>query len=431
MRSALARMMTVFSGKGRVVMENYAVSEEEISINWRKYLDIVKRYVWLLVVLPLVTGALAAGYAFSLPKIYKASTVILVEDKSLLNPLIKGLAVSSSPADKLETIREEVLSWPRLTRLVEELGLASENDGVKFVKLIEGLRRRIKINMKKNGLIIISCEDKDPFMAQKIVEKISELLINKNISSQSSEADEAIKFIEKQLEEYRKKLEESEDKLRRFKEVYTVSLPVAARVNQQIIDLEIQLNTLLIENTESHPAVIAIKKKIAQLKGERKKELLKMEEKGIDINSENFKEISYSVPRQQQELAKLQRDTKVNAALYEQLLSRLESAKISKKLDSAEEGTRFKIIEPPRLPIIPVKPNILRIIIFGFAFGLGIAGGIIFLFEASNRAFRTLEDAKKSLKQPILGAISVIDLKKINAAEIKLKERRATRHAGK
>ncbi len=405
--------------------------DQESKFEWRKYLDMGIRHKWLIII-PAVMGLIIATVvAFSLPKLYEASTLILVENKQMLEPLVQGLAVSTNVRERLNILREEILSWPRLMQLVEKLELDQDiKSPSQYESLIKRLKGAIKVEMQKNqNVILISYEDTTPLNAQNVVRTISDILIERNVTSQSTEANDAIDFIERQLEEYQEKLEDSESELRKFQEVYTYSLPVAARVNQHVVDLEMQLNMLLVDNTEQHPAVIALRKQIAQLKGERKKELMKMETKGVDVNSKEFQEISYSVPRQQQELARLQRDTKVNAKLYEQLLQRLESARISKKLDSTEEGTRFKVIEPARLPLNPIKPDVPRIILIGFALGLAFGCGIAFLLEVSNSSFRSVEEAKGTLPLPILGSISKIEVNPKLVKELKKRIKKAARDA--
>jgi len=400
----------------------------EMNFEWRRYVDMMLRHKWLILV-PTVLGLVVAIYvAFSLPKIYEAKTVILIESKQLLQPLVEGIAVSTSVKERLASLREEILSWPRLVQLVEQLGLDKDvTSPSAYESLIQGMKNKVSVRMKNDNVINISYQDPVPLHAQNVVRTISDILIERNVASQSEEADDAIEFIEIQLEEYRKKLEESEEQLRQFKEIYTYSLPIAARVNKHIIDLEMKLNMLLVENTDEHPAVIELRKQIVQLKGEREKELMKIESHGVDVDSEEFKAITYSVPRQQQELASLQRDTKVNAKLYEQLLSRLESAKISKTLDSAEEGTRFKVIEPARLPLKPIRPDKPRIIIIGLVLGIGLGCGTALLLEFSNATFRSVEDAKRVLTLPILGAISKIEVNPQLTRELRRRSKTAAK----
>lgn len=400
------------------------LEQEEQTLDVRKYIDIALRHWWIIIIPPIITTIAAFFWAINMPKVYEASTLILVENRKLLNPLIQGIAVTTSVEEQMGALREEILSWPRLVQLIERLELDKDIEGPGGMEgLLRRLKEKIAVSMNKNNTITISYQDHDPQQAQEVVLEISNILIASNLSSQSADAEDAIDFIKEQLDDYRTKLEESEAALRQFKEAYTISLPVAARVNEQIIDLEIQLSQLLVENTEQHPSVIALRKKIAQLKGEREKELKRMENQGINVRDDEFQAIAYSVPRQEQELARLKRDTEVNAGLYEQLLQRYESAKISKRLDTSEEGTRFRVIEPPRLPFKPIKPNVPRIIIFGFALGLGLGAGIVFLIEVANTAFRTVEEAKKALPLPILGSIATIDLERMQKVYDDLQQR--------
>ena len=60
------------------------------------YLKIIFRRKWFLIV-PVVIGLVGGTIAGNiLPKSYEASTLILVEEGRVINPLIQGLAVSTS-----------------------------------------------------------------------------------------------------------------------------------------------------------------------------------------------------------------------------------------------------------------------------------------------------------------------------------------------
>ena len=84
------------------------------------YLKIVFRRKWLLI-LPVVIGiigGLTAGNV--LPKIYEASALVLVEEGKVINPLIQGIAVSTSVAQRLSMLREQILGWDRVMQLIKE-----------------------------------------------------------------------------------------------------------------------------------------------------------------------------------------------------------------------------------------------------------------------------------------------------------------------
>ena len=44
------------------------------------------------------------------------------------------------------------------------------------------------------------------------------------------------------------------------------------------------------------------------------------------------------------------RDANVNETIYNTLLQRLETAKITQRLQSSQEGTKYTIIDPPARP---------------------------------------------------------------------------------
>ncbi len=135
------------------------------------YLKIICRRKWLLVI-PIVVGiigGLIAGNA--LPKIYRASTLILVEEGRIINPLIKGLAVSTSTAQRLGILREQILGWDRINQLIKKLNLAKNvRNQLQFEGLIKGLRSKIRVRLRGPNIVGISYEGQDPEQAKNIVQ---------------------------------------------------------------------------------------------------------------------------------------------------------------------------------------------------------------------------------------------------------------------
>jgi len=88
------------------------------------------------------------------------------------------------------------------------------------------------------------------------------------------------------------------------------------------------------------------------------------------------------------------------------LLERLESAKITERLDNSENRTKFRVIEPARLPLIPVKPNKLKLNLLGLLLGGAIGLGCVYLLEYSDTSFRSSQELKEYFGYPVLGSIS-------------------------
>jgi capsular polysaccharide biosynthesis protein len=98
----------------------------------------------------------------------------------------------------------------------------------------------------------------------------------------------------------------------------------------------------------------------------------------------------------------------VNETIYNMLLQKLETAKITQRLETSREGTRYTVLDPARLPLKPIKPNKFKVILVGIFLGVAIGGGLAFSREFMDQSFLDVEDAKLSLGLPILGAISRI-----------------------
>ncbi|MFC1658419.1 GNVR domain-containing protein [Candidatus Omnitrophota bacterium] len=378
-------------------------------VDWREFLQMVLKRKWFFIVPFACIFFLAIIMGFAMPKVYEAKATILVEEEKIVNPLLSELAVSTSVERRLHRLNEEILSWPRLLQLVEGLNLNKDvNSAMELEGLIQSIRDRISLRMKGGDIIVISYEGGNPQSTQKVVNTLCEILISKNILAQNAEADSAITFIEKQLAVYQGKLEQSENALRKFKETYGLQMPLATRINEDLANLEAELTNTLVDCTEDHPRVIDLRRRIASLT-EKRVEQIEQAAKNLDSTaSQDYVNIAYSIPKQEEELARLTRDQSVNADIYAMLLNRLETARISQQLESSENKTKFKIVEPARLPLKPIRPNKLKINFLGLVFGGMVAFGSTYLVESTDHSFSKSGELKSAFGLPTLGSISKI-----------------------
>ncbi|MFA5118309.1 MAG: GNVR domain-containing protein [Candidatus Omnitrophota bacterium] len=377
------------------------------------YLKLFFRRKWFILT-PLYIGLVLGVVAyFVLPATYESSTAILVEEQRTINPLIQDLAVSASFSQRLQTIRERLLGWNNLTDLVKKLELAKNVESQsQFENFIKTLARKIRVDLNAQSIIRISYGDKDPQTAFKVVKTLTDLFVEESMRSQTKETDVAINFLKEQLQVYKRKVKESE-----------------------IADLEEQLRVLTINSTEEHPLVKELKHKVDQAKkalesGEYKiadseKPITKAMRETLQVELEKLNTDSAAAPMavdnstsdvngtiyklflmDKLDSAKAQ-DIRVNEQIYNMLLQRLETAKITQRLEASKQGTRYTIIDPPRLPLQPKMPKVLFVVI-GFFLGGAAGVGLVFTREFMDQSFLDIEDAKRHLKFPILGAISRI-----------------------
>lgn len=386
--------------------------------NPMEYLKMFFRRKWLFIA-PLSAGLVVGIIAcFVLPPTYESNTLILVEEEKIINPLIQGLAVSTTASQRMETIREQLLGWNSLVDLTKRLNLAKEvNSQLQFENLIMDLRKNISIKMRQPNIIKIAYFDKEPERTRLVTKTLADILVDENMRSQTKEADIAINFIKEQLEVYKRKIKESE-----------------------VADLQDQLKKLLVDSTEQHPLVKELRQKISIAQKELetgdykvpvtsvstdnptyqalKQELDKITTKenpavGLayaspDNNANDPNTAIYKLMLMDKVDSVLARDKNVNEMIYNMLLQKLETAKITQRLETSKQGTRYTVIDPPRLPLKAAGPNKIKVILLGFFLG-GCAGtGMVFGKEFLDQSFLDIEDAKNSLELPILAGISRI-----------------------
>lgn len=393
------------------------MGEKRQKINLQDYLYILLRRKWFFLIPLIVIYFSFLISSYFLPKIYRAQAIILIEEKKIVNPLLKNLAVSTTPQERLNALREEILAWPRLFQLVERLGLTKNiKSPLELERLISHIRKNINLKMKSNEIVVISYEGKDPKSTQKLVNTLCDILIKRNITSQLEDTESAIDFIKEQLAIYKDKLDKSEAALRKFKEVYgsgifskdgnTPSYEITlAQINKKIAELEAELVIASVDCTEEHPRIKELKRRINSLKKKRNHYIQELAKKA-GVDPETYVAIADSLPRQQEELARLTRDKAINEKIYAMLLERLESAKITERLDNSENRTRFRIIEPARLPLIPVRPNKLKFNFLGLILGGMVGLGCVYLLEYSDTSFKNSQELKEYFGYPVLGSIS-------------------------
>ncbi|MBU4376285.1 MAG: hypothetical protein KKD29_02265, partial [Candidatus Omnitrophica bacterium] len=272
---------------------------------------------------------------------------------------------------------------------------------------------------KTENVIRISYEGKDPTQTKKIVQTITDIFIAENLRQQTQEADNAVAFINDQLILYQKKLKQSE-----------------------VATMEEQLNKLLVDSTKKHPMVVELKSKIDAAKLEIAEGNYDIKDPNLAVSSKEMADLKEELKQMKEEIAgpaaaqddganrvrmattsndKLYklllldkistveaRDVTVTQKLYNTLLERLETAKITQRLESSKEGTKYTILDPPRQPLKPAKPNKVLVMLMGMFLGTCVGGGVIFAAELFDHSFISVEDVKAFFELPVLGAISKI-----------------------
>ncbi|WP_027712678.1 tyrosine-protein kinase Wzc [Dickeya chrysanthemi] len=237
---------------------------------------------------------------------------------------------------------------------------------------------------KDTGILILTLTGEDPVLINKILNSISQNYLEQNVNRKSEEAGKSLAFLQKQLPVVRASLEESEDKLNKFRQQNdSVDLSMEAKsVLDTMVDVESQLNQLTFREAEisklytrEHPAYRALLEKRVTLEKERN----------------NLNKRVSGMPKTQQEILRLTRDVSVGQEVYIQLMNKQQELSINK----ASTVGNVRIIDLAEVQIKPVKPKKILVILLAVLLGGVVAVGFVLLKSLLHRGIESPEQLEE------------------------------------
>jgi uncharacterized protein involved in exopolysaccharide biosynthesis len=92
-------------------------------------------------------------------------------------------------------------------------------------------------------------------------------------------------------------------------------------------------------------------------------------------------------------------------AKYDDLMRKLMEARVAHGLEKEQKGERFVLLESPRVPEKPFKPNRLAIILVGLMLGIGAGTALAVLREFNDDAVRNVDYLAAATQFPVLAGI--------------------------
>lgn len=202
----------------------------------KEILEIFSRRKWLIIFSILIVMFGASIYCVVVPNQYKSSTMILVIPPSVSQDIVRP-AVGYSIQDRLPSLRQQVLSRTRLIQVIDELGLfKEERESTPPEALVTKMQKRIDIDViHGKDAFTLSFVHENPKVAMVTTTKLTSFFIGENLRVRELAALGTTRFLESQLEETKTKLEEQEEKVKRYKMRYMGELPQQMEVNLNLL----------------------------------------------------------------------------------------------------------------------------------------------------------------------------------------------------
>ncbi len=152
------------------------------------------------------------------PKSYTGSTSIVVDEKSIMEPLMKGAAVATETADRNRNVREVILGRKIMDQILERGGwLANRAAPLEQEALIEQIKARTTITPIGKDVIKIDYRDSNQDRTLFVTKAFADLFIQEMVAEKETETRSAFDFIDKQAQEYQRKLTSAEEELRQLR----------------------------------------------------------------------------------------------------------------------------------------------------------------------------------------------------------------------
>jgi len=113
-------------------------------------------------------------------------------------------------------------------------------------------------------------------------------------------------------------------------------------------------------------------------------------------------------PGAEAEQARLDRDYSVLKDQYDKLLADRESARLRNDVSSQTDAVRFRVVDPPSAPRVPVAPNRPLLLALVLVIGVGAGVGAAFARSQLRPTYATADRMAHATGLPVLGAITEV-----------------------
>jgi tyrosine-protein kinase Etk/Wzc len=337
----------------------------------------------------LAVGAAFAAYAFLAPKWYESELVVVPGTPTKPTFGLAAAAAADLPLDlglsgsDAQRIQAVLKSRSVTDAVIEKFLLTSRYDQSFIEATREELWRHCTTKLDKHAnTVSVTCEDKDPSVAQAMTEYFSEVgnRVFRRISA--SAAAEEVAFLSKRVSEAKHDVDEASARLRDFEKAHNiVDLPEQSKavvsaissLKADELSKELELGYLNSFSSSDESTAVQLKKQLSVMAA-KMRVLATGPTEGKPSKAPNYDETGMfppasTVPEARYQFGQLFREQKIQEAVYLLLNQRYEVA----KADAARETSTFQVLDAPVRATHKSRPKRAKLILIGLV--LGMLGG--------------------------------------------------------
>ncbi len=213
------------------------------------YLALLRRRKTMILTVAASLLAVSAALAFLLPAVYRSTATILIEEQEIPPDLVRS-AIATYADQRIETIKQQVLSRATLWRIVEQYDLykdlrkrsPTEEVLTRFVKDIQIEVMNVKVIDKRTQnptqatiAFTLAYDGESAELTQKVANELTSLFLGENLKTRERHAQETTAFLKRESENLSHHIQELEQKLSGVKRRAEGALPELVQLNMQLL----------------------------------------------------------------------------------------------------------------------------------------------------------------------------------------------------
>jgi polysaccharide chain length determinant protein (PEP-CTERM system associated) len=198
-------------------------------------LQIARRRQWLIVLPAVIIATVASIVIKQWPNLYRSESLILVVPQRVPESYVRS-TVTARIEERLHAITQQILSRTRLEQIVNDFSLYPREraSGQLMEDIVERMRTKdIRIDIVKGDAFKVSYSAGDPRVAMRVTERLASLFIDESLRDREVLAEGTNQFLATQLDESRRQLVLTENKLEEYKRTHNGELPTQMQANLQ------------------------------------------------------------------------------------------------------------------------------------------------------------------------------------------------------
>ena len=229
----------------------------------------ILRTIWkrkvLIVAAWIVFTAGAVAVVRLLPVVYMAEAVVLIDSQKIPEKFVSA-TVADEAQDRIASIRQMLLSGGELKKIIDDFGLYREESKTHVEEeILDMMRNNISvtldsaglksstsgnaINTARPGAFRIGYQGSDPALVMRVANRLTDLYLEQNMKTREGQAAGTSGFLESELEEAKRRLDELEAAVSRYKLQHNGELPqqeqsISAALSRLQTELEVNRDAI-------------------------------------------------------------------------------------------------------------------------------------------------------------------------------------------